>query len=340
MALPATHSDEIETCPIFEFSLDDIRPAEVNDKIYKPVDPNDPSVIHLAEQIRVHGLLEPIVITLDNVILSGHRRCVACELAGLARVPVRRVGIYSTDEDFVQRLVMHNSQRVKSSDEIFREQLVQVDPQDAHRRLVAHRKAASKLKVKSMKLEGRTTRAAITKAKRPFLEAIQSVINERIDYWPLSDRAIHYGLLNAPPLIHASKANSTYGNDLKSYKALCELLTRARLTGEISFEAIADPTRPVSSWQVYAGVSDFVREDLKNFLTGYWRNLQQSQLLHVEIVGEKKHGREHHSTSGGRFLHSVHDRPRLFLTASTSRDGRAVQGPRQGAAGNPISLGL
>jgi hypothetical protein len=55
-----------------------------------------------------------------------------CRIARrLDRVPVRQVGIYSTDKDFVHRLVMHNAQRVKSAAEIFREQFVQVDPQDA-----------------------------------------------------------------------------------------------------------------------------------------------------------------------------------------------------------------
>jgi hypothetical protein len=283
----ALRSDEIGSWSILEYPLAQIRPAKVNDKIYRPVDPKDPSVINLAEQIRKYGQLEPIVISRDDVIVSGHRRRVASQLAGLLHVKVRRENISSTDPHFPNFLVVFNEQRVKSADEIFREQLVQIDVPDAHRRLIAHRTKAAKLDVKSMELEGTTRRSAITRAKWPFLDAIQKVINDRKKYWPLSDRGIHYGLLNNPPLIHASKAGSKYRNDLKSYKALIDLLTRARLTHEISWNAIADSTRPVSSWNVHSDVTSFIREELDNFLEGYWRDLQCSQPIHFEIVGEK-----------------------------------------------------
>jgi len=48
--------------------LSKLKPASVNDAIYKPVDPQDPQVRELARKIRRQGLLEPIVITTDNVI--------------------------------------------------------------------------------------------------------------------------------------------------------------------------------------------------------------------------------------------------------------------------------
>ncbi len=69
--------------------LSDIRPSPENDKLYRPVDPSDPDIVALAESIRQHGLREPIVVTLDGWILSGHRRYVAAGLAGLseARMP-------------------------------------------------------------------------------------------------------------------------------------------------------------------------------------------------------------------------------------------------------------
>src|SRR5438309_2321500 len=80
--------------------LDSLRPATLNDKVYRPVDPADPDVKALADSIGTNGLKEPIVITLDGVILSGHRRRVACQLAGLEVVRVRVEPIRSTDPDF------------------------------------------------------------------------------------------------------------------------------------------------------------------------------------------------------------------------------------------------
>ena len=52
-------------------------------------------------------------------------------------------------------------------------------------------------------------------------------------------------------------------------------------------EAIGDETRPVVVWRTYRTPGQFVREELANFLRGYWRDLMQSQPNHLEIVGEK-----------------------------------------------------
>ncbi|MBA3544583.1 MAG: hypothetical protein H0T83_09130, partial [Chthoniobacterales bacterium] len=106
-------------------------------------------------------------------------------------------------------------------------------------------------------------------------------------YWPLSDRRIHYALLNILPLRHAKKPGSVYRNDAASYKALTELLTRARLAGAIPMNAISDETRPVCIFKVFADTAPFVREEINGLLKGYWRNLMQSQPCHIEIVGEK-----------------------------------------------------
>jgi hypothetical protein len=65
------------------------------------------------------------------------------------------------------------------------------------------------------------------------------------------------------------------------------VLTRARLAGEIPFDAIADPTRTVCNWKLDDQVGGFVRRELDGFLKGYFRNLQQSQPNYIEIIGEK-----------------------------------------------------
>jgi hypothetical protein len=267
--------------------LSEIRPARVNDQVYRPVDAADPDVQSLVESIREHGLREPLVLTTDSVILSGHRRHVACRLAGLDVAPCRRVDMLSTDSGFLRLLVEHNRQRMKSLDERLREEVIAADPEECHRHLVEHRRQQSRVCVDTITIVGVKKRAKISPAKGPFLEAILRVLAERRDYWPLSDRQIHYALLNYPPLIHASKPASTYQNVEKSYKACIDLLTRGRLERLVPWEAIHDPTRPVCTWNAHREPGRFIGSQLEEFLKGYYRDLMQSQPNHIEIIGEK-----------------------------------------------------
>jgi hypothetical protein len=267
--------------------IDSIRPAPENDLIYRPIRTDDPDIQALAQSIRKYGLQQPIVVTRDHCILSGHRRHAACRLAGLREVDCEVKDIRRTDPEFETMLVEYNRQRVKGLDEVVREQVITSNPDDAYRSLVAYRKAKSAVSGEFLTIEGSKVRKIISDAKRPMLDAVKFIVNGKNDYWPLSDREIHYDLLSDPPLRHASKPDSRYRNDRPSYQDLCDLLTRARLAGLIPFEAIADPTRTVKVWNFKREPGGFITDELKNFLKGYWRDLQQSQPNHIEIVGEK-----------------------------------------------------
>jgi hypothetical protein len=227
------------------------------------------------------------VVTRDGFILSGHRRHAACRLAGLREVLCRVEDITRDDPEFEAILVEHNRQRVKGLDEVVREQVITGDPEDAYRSLVEYRKAKSAVSGEFLSIEGTKTRKEITGAKMPMLRAVIRIIEENRGYWPQSDRRVHYGLLNDPPLRHASKPDSRYRNDRRCYQDVCDLLTRARLAGLVPFQAIADPTRTVCNWDVDRGPGAFVSRELDHFLKGYWRDLQQGQPNHIEIVGEK-----------------------------------------------------
>ncbi len=274
----------------WEIDIDEIQPAPENDLLYRPFD-----AVHNADDrgmvrtVKKDGLLVALTITLDGFILSGHRRYSAAMLAHKAAVRCRFHPIRRADEpgEFVRLLRESNQQRVKSLDEQLREELHDANPDEAYQSLIDHRRASSAVSVAALKIEGTKLRSRISDAKRFLLEAIRKVLDDRREFWPLSDRQVHYALLNDPPLRHANKADSVYANDRQSYQSLCELLTRARLAGEIPFEAIGDETRPVVTWNVYADAGSFIREQLDQFLKGYWRDLQQSQPNHIEIVGEK-----------------------------------------------------
>ncbi len=285
--------------PIQKKALGEIYPAPENEQLYRPILPEDPATVALADSIRQHGIREPLVVTLDGWILSGHRRYVAAQLAGLVEVPcrvepinrlinLRMSGRGEINPEFVALLREHNRQRVKTLDEALREEVVSADPEEAYESLLDYRRRVSEVDaVEIMEIPKGRRRSKISNAKMPFLEAVLAAISKLKPIWPVSDRKIHYTLLDDPPLRHASKPGSRYANTLQSYKALVDLLTRARMDGTIPWNVIADDTRPVTTWTIYRNAQDFIRQQLDEFLKGYWRDLMQSQPNHVEITGEK-----------------------------------------------------
>lgn len=281
---------EMQRVAISELPIGECRPSPENDALYRPVDPEDPDIIALAESIAAQGMLEPVVVTLDGWIVSGHRRREAARLAGLEWIPCRVLDVHRTDDidAFVKLLREFNRQREKNHAERLRECLIDVNPDEAYRELKEHRQAKSKVDTQSMELAPAKARPKISKGKKPMLVAAIKAIEQLRDIWPLSLRKIHYELLNDPPLRHSSKPDSTYANNLRCYQDLSRLLIRARLDGHIPMDAIDDETRPVTVWQVDSECSGFIRRELDGLLKNYARDLLQSQPNHLEILGEKK----------------------------------------------------
>jgi hypothetical protein len=275
--------------PIQQVRIAEIRPSPENEQLYRPVREDDPEIIALADSIEEHGVVEPLVITLDGFILSGHRRHVAARLAGLDSAPCRVKQFNRSDDpdQFLRLLREYNRQREKSFDEKLREEFIALNPDDAYESLIEQRAKRAKVKVEGLVIGTAKRRATISKAKQAFLNAVLAVLEENKSFWPLSDRQIHYPLLNDPPLRHSSKPGSGYRNDRASYKSLVDLLTRARLEKVIPMNAIADETRPVVTWNTWPDVRGFIRSELEDLLKGYWRNLMASQPHHVEVLVEK-----------------------------------------------------
>jgi hypothetical protein len=108
--------------------INSVYPSPENNKVYNPSD-----VAALSEDILKRGQIEPIVTTVDGYILSGHRRHAACLHAGLKTVKVRVHDMMRSDPDFVPTLVAFNEQRIKTVDELLREQVVKSDPRESYR---------------------------------------------------------------------------------------------------------------------------------------------------------------------------------------------------------------
>lgn len=267
--------------------LTDLIPAAINDTIYMPVDPTDPSIQDLAEDIRKNSLIESILISRDNVVISGHRRRVACQLAGLTRVPVRVQNIRSDDDGFTQLLVSCNShQREKSRDERTREVVTLANPEEAYQALLEHREAESVVDTTTIQLGSKKARKRISSQKRGMADAMLQVVNANRQFWPMSVRQIHYRLLNVK-FFRNEKLRTPYVNDQKCYADASDMATRLRLNGELPMTAIADDTRQSSVWDVFPSTGRFVKREVNSLLKGYRRDLQCSQPNHIEILVEK-----------------------------------------------------
>ena len=84
----------------------------LNAEIYE--DRNDPL---FEESIEKHGILEPLVVNSDNMILSGVRRWKAAMKFGLEKIPCR----VENPEDEVLAIIEHNRYRQKTPRELYNE---------------------------------------------------------------------------------------------------------------------------------------------------------------------------------------------------------------------------
>jgi hypothetical protein len=272
------------------FPINQIKQAPENESIYDNFGVANADDRQLIESINDNGIQEPLVITADWVLLSGHRRLASGLYLGLSTVPVRILDeVIFADLDKQQRvklLRLYNQQREKSASEKIREAMVSIDPNEAHVELKQYNQRRKSLDstVGEITITGTKKRAKITTLQ--FLKAAKAAIQKEKKYWPLSVRRIHYLLLNNPPLCHDRKPKK-YENNLNCYKKLTNLLSRARLTGEVPIQAIEDSTRPVLEGSGFDTVGEYIGQEIQNFLTGYSRNLQQGQPHHIEIILEK-----------------------------------------------------
>jgi hypothetical protein len=285
-------SNEAADYKLVRKRVSSLKPSPENTQLYRPVS-KDPDIDKLANSIKKYGC-DPLVVTADNFIVSGHRRHAALLHIGQSWIPCRvlpkRRREMATDE-YLSLLRSHNHQRHKTVAEQVQEELIDINPEEAYDRLRDYRdksvNAADHNGVTPMKIEGVKRRSGISDQKADHVKYVKQVVFEdRLDYWPLSIRAVHYALLNYQFLRNIPQ-KLPYKNDDGSYQATSDLITRLRLSGEIPWKALDDPTRPLKEFRAFENVRDFVRQDVSNLFGGYWRDLLQSQPNHIEVVCEK-----------------------------------------------------
>jgi len=260
---------------------------------FRPFDP-------LCEAIDDRGLDEPLILTSDKFVLSGHRRFEAVKLLEFETAPCRirrditREGMDKVE--YMRLLQSYNPQRVKTAGSLLREAILRdsttlEDTQAAIRRVAST--ARPTVEPEYIEVDGRKYTGEISDNKQAFLRAVQEIVTKMRSYWPLSLRQIHYQLLNDPPLTFTPKRSKfgdehyRYRNDRGSYQALSNLCVDARYLGAIPFYAIDDPTRTFEHRPGFSSVSGFLRQEMENFLLGYNRDKQKSQPKHIEVFVEK-----------------------------------------------------
>jgi len=271
------------------FPVMQIQVARENDLLYEQFAIANADDLALVKSIQELGIKEPLTLSSDGFLLSGHRRFSAAKYLRLENVPVRFTKTIFAELSKAERLAelrLFNQQREKTPGEKIREQLLEIDPDEAYFDLLRRRiNNVSSAVSSNVDLGKAKKRPRIT--TKQFLQAAQKVISDNKEYWPLTVRRVHYLLLNDPPLRHDKKQNSRYKNDRNSYQALANLLIRARLADLVPAHAIEDTTRPIQLGGGFSTFQEFIQQEAEYFLDGYSRNLMQGQPHHVEIMLEK-----------------------------------------------------
>jgi hypothetical protein len=195
------------------------------------------------------------------------------------------------DPDEYLRLVRaYNRQREKTADERVREELLDVEPEAVEALMDLREKQVNRPLhngLVPLEIEGCKRRWKISGDKADHVEHIKRVVAKYQSLWPLTDRGVHYRLLNYD-FLRNRKQELLYVNDDKCYKATANLLTRLRLDGTLPWACLADPTRPVKEYIAYDNVREFIKTEVEEYLlVGYWRNLLQSQPNYLEVLCEK-----------------------------------------------------
>jgi hypothetical protein len=289
---------------IIQVDVRTLKPSPENALIYRERARDDSDFARLVESIRREDVQAPLLVSRDGYIVSGHQRQKAAFIVKKFLVPVIYLNMAREDhtsDEWLAILREHNCGREKSFDELVREKLVDIDPDEAVAQIVDDQIERTRARVATIDIGEKKKRSRISQGKRSLADAILKILEDIDEYLPVSLRAIHYRLLNDPPLRHANKpevyvmkkkgleftCHNRYRNDLDSYKDLSKLVTRMRLVGEIPWDAICDETRPVTTWRCWRSAADFIARQADGLFKGYARDLLQSQQQHFEIVVEK-----------------------------------------------------
>jgi len=110
--------------------IDQLKPHENNAGIY-----NDNADAALVKSIQDSGILSALLITKNNIIISGHRRYDAAKQCKMTEIPVT---VFDSDDelDIRQKVIESNINRVKTNEQVGREarELMAIESERAKQR--------------------------------------------------------------------------------------------------------------------------------------------------------------------------------------------------------------
>ena len=109
------------------------------------------------------------------------------------------------------------------------------------------------------------------------LDKVREILKELLKYMPLTLRQIYYQLVG----------KGSIKNKVSEYTMLSNLLKWARIDGHIPWEDVEDRVRAYHDLTGWRDSEKFIEAYLKHFLSGYKRNLLQTQDKYIEIWIEK-----------------------------------------------------
>ena len=109
------------------------------------------------------------------------------------------------------------------------------------------------------------------------LNKVTVVLEELIDYIPLTLRQIYYQLVGKDHI----------GNNKSQYTMLSTLLKWARINGYIGWDYIEDRVRVFHNGAGWNDKEQFIKHETNNFLAGYQRDLLHTQDRYIEVWIEK-----------------------------------------------------
>ena len=86
-------------------SIDELKPHPRNDYFFDDI--TGESWKRFLNSVRTSGVIEPIVVTQDNIIVSGHQRVRACKELGIKEVECK-VGHYDSEDEILKQLIETN----------------------------------------------------------------------------------------------------------------------------------------------------------------------------------------------------------------------------------------
>src|SRR5262245_26918714 len=176
-----------------------LKPSPENGCLY---DKNDADIQEFSRKFDITKM-DPLVVTLDNFIVSGHRRHAVLTLRGTVLVNCRVLTLRRSDMAKAASLALlrdYNRHRDKTVAEKVRETLVDLNPDDAYQALRTSRlksvNAAAHNGIEILEIEGEKRRYDLSDDKAEHVKYVLQIVEERRRYWPLSVRGVHYPLLN------------------------------------------------------------------------------------------------------------------------------------------------